>query len=112
MAGHNSYPVALSVSALIAPSGYSKRLPVRLHSAILTETGGSSVAVLKLYVPTQTGNAASPTDSASGTQVGTINVPAGLTLVLPYLGEEGIFFAEGLYIAVSGGTLAGTLVIS
>lgn len=99
----------ITASAVIANQSSTPQ-PVQIDNVVLTETGGSTNVTVEIYVPAVTGDGTHPVvASASGTLVGTITVPKGTTLVLPHLHW---WFPAGVYLAVSGGTLAGTLGIS
>jgi len=87
---------------------------VTIHSMVLTETAGTTNESVIFYVPAASGDGSHPAvASASGTKVMTLEVPKGTSIVIAPLGnDEGMFFENGVYIALSGGTPSLTLGIS
>lgn len=88
--------------------------PLFFHGFIFTETGGVTNETIQLWTPNATisgANPVAPTNGTGNTQIGTIVVQKGTTATQWY-GDDGLYFEWGLFIAASGGTLAGTVFYS
>lgn len=106
-------PFYLGASGVVA-SQASTPQNVSVHSMVLTESAGTTNETFTFYVPVPTGDGSTvPVAGTGGNVVMVIEVPKGTSLPVPGLGDgEGLYFENGLYVQMAGGTGKATLAIS
>jgi hypothetical protein len=85
---------------------------VRWHGFMFSNSAGA-VGSVAIWVPTQvaTANGQIPAvPSASGTQIGTIQIPANSSK--EFYADEGVYFKDGAFLIASATTITGFAIVS